>query len=397
MVSDRNPPNQVETMITEYELKAEDIHQMTLSPLRQHLSLKTEGWRCSSEQTLNLLVKAAAESSSLEAICADTPSAVDGNTLRDQLNAALRVSQLRQQEAEMNAALQAAIPRGMPRGGLEIAIDTHDEPFYGKSAALLPYVCRGPAKDGTTRFFRIATAYVIWRDVRLTLSLTYVLPQDRLPAVVARLLARLSALGLHATVLYLDKGFCCGAIIRYLQQINQAAVLACPIRGTLGGTRALCWGRGSYTTDYTFSDGTVARLLVAELRVLDPQTKRRQQQWLIFVLIQLDWTPYQVITRYQRRFGIEASYRLLRQTKVLTNSRNPALRFFLLGLSLVLQNIWVLARWLFTRRQGKGRSKLVPTLLRFDRFRKLLVRAVELLFPPRLSVSVFASPSFGIH
>ncbi len=35
-------------------------------------------------------------------------------------------------------------------------------------------------KSGTTHFFRIASAYVIWHEVRLTLALTYVLPEDRL-------------------------------------------------------------------------------------------------------------------------------------------------------------------------------------------------------------------------
>ncbi len=103
-----------------------------------------------------------------------------------------------------------------------------------------------------------------------------------------------------------------------------------------------------------------------------------------FVLVNLDWTPQQVYSKYRRRFGIEASYRLLRQVKVLTNSRNPALRFFLLGLGLLMQNVWVLARWLFTRRPGKGRHKLIPSLLRFDTFRKLLVRAVERFYPPPL-------------
>jgi hypothetical protein len=64
---------------------------------------------------------------------------------------------------------------------------------------------------------------VIWHEVRLTLALTYVLPEDDLLAVVARLFQRLGHLGLHATVAYLDKGFCSGEIIRYLQRIGQAA------------------------------------------------------------------------------------------------------------------------------------------------------------------------------
>jgi hypothetical protein len=384
-------------MIAEYALNAEDVRQMMLNTMEMHLTLKTEGYRSSTDQTFHLLLKAVAEGSSLEAVCADSCGGVDSNTLREQLNAALDAYALRQQEAEMNVALQAAIPVGMPRGGLEVAIDTHDEPFYGKTPALLTYTCSGRAHDGTTHFFRIASAYVIWREVRLTLALTYVLPEDDLPGVVERLLQRLGYVGLHATVLYLDKGFCSGEVIRYLQRTQQAAVLACPIRGKQGGIRALCQGRGSFATNYTFTDGTVAGLVLVDTRVPDPKTKRKQRKWLAFVTVHLDWTSRQVYAKYRRRFGIEASYRMLRQVKVLTNSRNPALRFFFLGLGLLMQNVWVLARWLFTRRPGKGRYKLIPSLLRFDRFRKLLVRAVERFYPPPLAVAVFVSPESVIH
>lgn len=384
-------------MIPECALNAEDVRAMMLNTMERHLSLKTEGYRSTTGETFNLLLKAVAAGSSLEAVCADSCGAVHSNTLREQLNAALGVDQLREQEAEMNAALQASMPVGMPRGGLEVAIDTHDEPFYGKTPELRAYTCKTQAKAGTSRFFRIATAYVIWREVRLTLALTYVLPGDRLPDVVDQLLMRLKQVGLHATVLYLDKGFCSGDLIRYLQRTQQAAVLACPIRGKQGGIRALCRGRGSFTTDYTFTDGTTARLALVETRVRDPKTKCRQRKWLAFVLINLDWTPRQVYRKYRRRFGIETSYRLLRQVKVLTNSRNPALRFFFFGLGLLMQNVWVLARWLFTRRPGKGRYKLIAALLRFDRFRKLLVRAVERFYPPPLVVSVFVSPQSVIH
>jgi putative transposase len=384
-------------MIPEYALNAEDVRGMMLDIMEKHLSVKTEGYRSTTQETFNLLLKAVAEGSSLEAVCADSCGAVASTTLREQVNAALPVRQLRQQESEMNAALQTAIPKGMPRGGVEVAMDTHDEPFYGKTPELRAYTCKTRAKAGTSRFFRIASAYVIWREVRLTLALSYVLPTDTLAEVVERLLTRLKQLGLHATVLYLDKGFCSGDIIRYLQRTQQAAVLACPIRGKQGGIRALCQGRGSFSTDYTFTDGTHAHLVLVDTRVYDPKAKRKQRKWLAFVLVNLHWTPHQVYTKYRRRFGIEASYRLLRQVKVLTNSRNPALRFFFLGLGLLMQNVWVLARWLFTRRPGKGRYKLIPSMLRFDRFRKLLVRAIERFYPPPLAISVFVSPQSVIH
>lgn len=383
-------------IIAQAVLKAKDICGMVVDTLQKHLSLKTEGWKCRTEQSLQLVVKALASGSSLEATCQDSCGVVSSNRLREQLNAALDVGDLRQQEIEMNRALASAIPPEMPLGGLEVAIDTHDEPFYGKGAELLSYTCRSRAKDGTSHFFRIASAYVIWRELRLTLALVYVLPEDNLTTVLERLLQRLARLGLHDTVLYLDKGFCNGAVIQLLQARQQAAVLACPLRGKKGGIRAHCQGRGSKHIEYRFTDGTVVNLvLVASCRTQKGGKKKRK--WLAFVLVNLNWTPRQVYKKYRRRFGIECSYRILRQAKVFTNSRNPALRFFFLGLSLLIQNLWVLIRWLGTRRPSKGRYKMQSSFLRFDRFCKFLIRAVERYYPPPDSLEVFALLDFVIH
>jgi hypothetical protein len=50
------------------------------------------------------------------------------------------------------------------------------------------------------------------------LAFTYVLPEETTQAVVQRLYERLQALQLRIAVLYLDKGFCSGTILRYLQR-----------------------------------------------------------------------------------------------------------------------------------------------------------------------------------
>jgi len=60
-------------------------------------------------------------------------------------------------------------------------------------------------------------------------------------------------------------------------------------------------------------------------------SQRKRRKWLLFVIIGLDWTPQKVYRRYRSRFAIEASYHSLRRVRVKTTSRNPALRFFLLG------------------------------------------------------------------
>ena len=97
-----------------------------------------------------------------------------------------------------------------------MALDLHDEPFYGKTPELRTYACRGEAKEGTTYFYRVASLYVMWRQVRVTLAMTYVLPEDSSLSIVQRLVQRMQHLGFVPGVLYMDKEFCEGPIVRYL-------------------------------------------------------------------------------------------------------------------------------------------------------------------------------------
>jgi hypothetical protein len=157
-------------MILDHRLNAEDIRYQTVKTLSEHISLRVAGYKCDTVMMWDIVLKASAEQVSIEATCADLEAVADTNTVREHLNDALQVGDLRLQEAEMNHALAASIPVSMRREGVEVAIDFHDEPFYGKTAEVKAMTCRGQAKKGTTHFIRIASAYVIWRQVRLTLA-----------------------------------------------------------------------------------------------------------------------------------------------------------------------------------------------------------------------------------
>jgi len=249
----------------------------------------------------------------------------------------------------MNEALAACTPDSLPRTQLEVAIDFHDEPLYGKQVQLREVTCPGQAKKGTTHFIRIASACVVWRRARLTLALRYMLPDETALGILEILLNHLQELGLHDfRVLYLDKGFAAIKIIDHLKERKQPAIIACPIRGKDGGARLLCQGRQSYRTDYTFTDGTPATLIL-KATVAPGKSDKRRREWLAFIVIELDWPPEKVHHEYRRRFGIACSYRLLRRARALTTSRNPVLRFFMLVVGLTLVHAWVFLRWEFTR------------------------------------------------
>jgi putative transposase len=363
-------------MIPQATLTAQDIRETMQSVSQEHLPLAANGYVCTSAMLYDVLMKAASENISIDAACRDLESSASSNRIRELLNEQLNVAQLRQYEQQINEALSSRLPQPLPSHKVAAAIDEHDEPFYGKTSELKAYACRSKPKAGTSRFFRIISLYVIYRQMRLTLAVAFVRPEDKAVAIVQRLLQRAAHLKVRLNVRYLDRGFCAGPVIAYLKEVKQRAILACTIRGKAGGTHQLCRGRRSYPTRYTFTDGTAVEMAVVATLVPNKEKKRRRK-WLLFVVIGIDWEPQTIYRRYRFRFGIESSYRILRRVRVKTTSRNPALRFFLLGFALLLVNLWAFLRWFVARIPGRGPYRLAPTLFQFQAFSSMLRRAVE--------------------
>jgi hypothetical protein len=271
----------------------------------------------------------------------------------------------------------------------EVALDLHDEPYYGRDDDPDDpecWICRGEARAGTTRFYRCATAYVMHRDMRFTLAVEFVHPDDDLIQVTQRLLRRVKALKITIKRLHLDKGFCSIPVLRGLQEAEPklAVIIAAPIKGKTGGTRALCQGQRSYRTEHTFRSTEYGELTVPVM-VVRTRAKRHDGSsywtWLVYVLLNLpDLAARQVRKAYRRRFGIESSYRLLEQVRGRTTARNAALRFLWMGIALLIGNIWIALHWTFLRRRGSGPRRvarqafILPCMLQFLR------RAVEAIY-----------------
>lgn len=113
------------------------------------------------------------------------------------------------------------------------------------------YLYRSQAKAGTTSFFAYATVYVIRAHQRVTLAIHAIPRGETLVASITYLLARLTPLRVKVKRLYLDRGFYCVPVIRWLKALTIPFLMPGVIRGKHGGTRALCKGRTSYLTQYT--------------------------------------------------------------------------------------------------------------------------------------------------
>ena len=366
--------------------------------LEPHLALEADGYRCTTADLFNVLLGVAAGRGTLESVCADLVGAPDADTVRGYLNEQVCVEDLPDLERRLNAALADEIPGRVWRQPRETAIDYHDRAYYGKTPQAEGLWVRGRARDGTTRFYRVATAYVMLNGLRVTLALHFVLPGETTVGVLADLLRRLKILRIDVACLYLDKGFAGVEVLDYLTGQGQPALIACPIRGKTGGTRALCRGRQSYRTPYTFQrQGQpvfTAELAVCRVFTTAKRTKRMKcrADWLIFILIHLDLSPRQARRQYRRRFGIESSYRCAGQVRGWTTSPNPAYRFVLLALSFVLLNIWLHLRWLFTQVPRRGRRWLDVRRFQLTRLAQFIRRALEQLYGCIREIEASATP-----
>ena len=81
--------------------------------------------------------------------------------------------------------------------------------------------------------------------------------------------------------------------------------------------------------------------------------------------------------RYRRRFGIESGYRLMEAVRARTTSPNPALRFLLMGVALLIVTMWIGLHWLYLRLSGRGPRRVARWRFRLDRMTRFLVHAIE--------------------
>jgi putative transposase len=383
------------------ELSDEETRQATITHLREHLPLEVKGTKASSEMVLEVLVHAAVNGQSIEASCAELAGSADSNTLRGHVNEAFRSEMLDEVERRGNEALVAELPKKLRKKVQDLVIDIHDQAFYGKAQGLLTYASRGQAKQGTTYFYRIASLYLIHQGLRLTLGVVFVHSGMSLAQCMVRLLKQAKVQKIKLGCLFLDRGFAGIEVYRCLQRRRIPAIIACPIRGKEGGTKALCQGRQSYTTRHTFrsqeqGNCTTTVAVVRAYTHSGPrgQFKARKAAWFLYVLIALNLSPQAVHARYRYRFGIESSYRQMRQVRARTNSRNPVLRFLFMALAFILLNLWLVLRFRFCQRPSPGRAgrPLDEARFRLSRFASFLSHAIELIYGSRSTIAASVLP-----
>jgi putative transposase len=346
--------------------------------------LKDHGWLCTPTVVWGVLLRAAARTVSLFAACADLASGPSSEAVFTALRAGLPKT-LKVLERRLNAALTDHLPRGMRRCRWEVAIDFHLTPYYGEPHQSRNELYYGKPQQGTNKFHAYATACIVQYGQRYTLALTWVRRHESTVQVLERLLATIDQLGLKIRCLLLDRAFFNVPVVALLQARKAPFLMPTMFRGRPPKKRqastGLHWIKRQKAGWYAHTlknrqQQVKVRVCVAYRTHKHRKDKKRVQQKLMFGAWKISGSPTEIRARYRKRFGIESSYRQLRQARIYTCTRDPHLRLLFIAVALLLRNLWV---WIHERLLADGSAcwhKLRPERLRFKRLLDWVAQAV---------------------
>jgi Transposase DDE domain len=278
-------------------------------------------------------------------------------------------------ERRLNRALAAGLPRALVGTRQPLACDLTLRPYHGRPLRDEREVYRGRAKGGTSHFHAYATCYLALRGRRFTLALTWVRRGEKLEDVLWRLLHRARQLDVRPRYLLLDRAFCSVGVIRYLQAGRYPFLMPLPLRGRKAehpggpsGSRVFAYTRKSGWASYTLTSGgrTATVGVCVKCRNYAGQWGRSGRQRLVYAFWGLKPASVEWVRQtYRRRFAIETSYRQMNQARVTTCTRDPLVRLFLVGVALILRNVWVWLHWAVLAAPRRGGREVRLARLRF--------------------------------
>jgi putative transposase len=368
-----------------YTLTSQEVQDHAAGLILKHLGLADFSAKCTALVLLQVVFAAAARLTSVFAACARLARAPSAETVRQALLATLPA--YAELQRRVNRALAGDLPKALRKRKQRLAIDLHLAPYYGEPCADPKEIYRSQAKAGTNNFHAYASAYVVCHGQRFTVALTPVERGEKMKTVVQRLLALARRAGLRPRLLLLDRGFYSVEMIRYLQRARVPFLMPAVARGRrpaqgqpLTGIRAFqVWKRGGWGQHRLASGKTSATVRIAvHCGNYRGQWKKHGRYAWVYAYWGFKPTSTRWIAdTYRQRFGIEASYRQLKEARIKTCTRQPAVRFFFIALALLLRNVWVWLHWQVLSSPRRGGRLVCLERLRFKAMLLWLLHVVE--------------------
>ncbi len=154
----------------------------------------------------------------------------------------------------------------------------------------------------------------------------------------------------------LDRGFYSIKVIKWFMRYNKPFIMPMIAKGKKSaedqeatGSRRLKERKVSEWTRYTMKnqDGDQVTFDVAICCTnYNGKHKKKGRRTFIYAIFGVGYHSLEWIREtYRRRFGIETSYRQMREVKIKTNTENSMVRYLYIGIGFIIRNIWVWLHW----------------------------------------------------
>lgn len=339
-----------------YTITPTVVRSTARQALRKALPWQGYGRLVTVGKLLDLLLLAASLVSSLSAVVKRFRFGFSHETARKAV--AANLPDLDQLTDGLVDALYLFGSRALRRREWVVAIDEHRTPFYGDRST--EGVTGGQKKHGTKYAYGYATAVLVHRRHRFTVGLIALTGGEKPHQVVAALLAQMDARGLKLRGVVLDSGFDSGETLLLLQERELSYTVPLRRKGNCENRRNAVWllEVGTVTTVEWKTDKTNRPVSTQAVVMRRPKEKEKK------VYCFGGWDAEQARSEarraslarrwYRKRFGIETSYRQMNEAKVMTTKKDVKYRLLLIGLGLLLRQVWV---WLTGQIARDGRLR----------------------------------------
>ena len=228
-------------------------------------------------------------------------------------------------EAQIECSIKRLRLKGVRLKNVGVAFDWHDQPYYGQP---MHGMVGTQPKRGTCYAFSFLTASILTPGRRLVLCIVPLTSRQGLSTLVLGLITRVQKRVEGLAYVAFDNGFQDSELIQELQKRRIPFIL--PLRDTVKVKRRWRWMRYARRFNYTTQG--------VEVDVVEAQDTKG---WRYFLATNMTASPKRVLRLYKRRWGIETSYRKIREFLPKTTSRNWVIRVFYFVFACLIYNAWV--------------------------------------------------------
>ena len=316
--------------------------------LHKALPWKRYGRRVTVTRLLDLLLLVAALRSSLSAVVRRFRFGFSHETARQAV--AANLPDLQRLQQGLLDALYLFGSRLLRRRRWDIAIDQHYCPFYGDRNS--PGIIGGQKKHGSKHHYAYATAVIVHRRHRYTVGVMALERNYKPHEIVTLLLEQVQSRGVRVRGVALDSGFDSGETLLLLQGRGLSYVVPLRRKGRGSNRRNACFALPVGTITEVAWTTEKSRQRVRTQAVVVRRAWERSVKvyafggWGSRAAV---WRARQAKRAYRRRFGIETSYRQLNESKGRTTKKDVSYRLLLVGLGLLLRQVWVYLTWQLSR------------------------------------------------